>query len=72
MHTHSLEKWRISHDFSIDHRFGEKRSRIVLIITAITMVVEIAAGMVFGSMALLADGWHMMTHVAAFGITLFA
>jgi cation diffusion facilitator family transporter len=36
------------------------------------MVVEIAAGMGFGSMAVLADGWHMGTHVAAFGIALFA
>jgi cation diffusion facilitator family transporter len=36
------------------------------------MVVEIVAGTIYGSMALLADGWHMMTHVAAFAITLFA
>jgi cation diffusion facilitator family transporter len=36
------------------------------------MVVEIMAGTVFGSMALLADGWHMGTHVAAFMITTFA
>jgi len=36
------------------------------------MVVEIAAGLVFKSMALLADGWHMSTHVAAFLITAFA
>ena len=41
-------------------------------LTAITMVVEIIAGSFFGSMALLADGWHMATHVAAFGITVFA
>jgi cation diffusion facilitator family transporter len=45
---------------------------IVLLLTAVTMVIEIAAGTVFGSMALLADGWHMGTHVAAFMITLFA
>ena len=44
----------------------------VLLLTAITMVVEIAAGLAFGSMALLADGWHMGTHVTAFGITIFA
>lgn len=41
-------------------------------ITAITMVVEIVAGSVFGSMALLADGWHMGTHAGAFAITIFA
>jgi len=42
------------------------------VITAITMIVEIIAGSVFGSMALLADGWHMGTHAAAFAITIFA
>jgi cation diffusion facilitator family transporter len=36
------------------------------------MVVEIAAGTIFRSMALLADGWHMGTHTAAFAITIFA
>jgi len=36
------------------------------------MLVEITAGSLFGSMALLADGWHMGTHAAAFCITLFA
>ncbi|MEO1592833.1 MAG: CDF family Co(II)/Ni(II) efflux transporter DmeF, partial [Cyanobacteria bacterium J06632_22] len=50
----------------------ERNTQIVMLITAITMVVEIIAGTVFGSMALLADGWHMATHVAAFGITVFA
>ena len=44
----------------------------MLILTALTMVVEIVAGSVFGSMALLADGWHMGTHVAAFMITIYA
>ena len=36
------------------------------------MVVEIGAGYLFGSMALLADGWHMGTHAAALSITVFA
>jgi cation diffusion facilitator family transporter len=45
---------------------------LVVAITAFMMVAEIAAGLAFGSMALLADGWHMGTHVAALGITLFA
>ena len=44
----------------------------MLILTAITMIVEIIAGSVYGSMALLADGWHMGTHVAAFLIAIFA
>jgi len=36
------------------------------------MVIEISAGFAFGSMALLADGWHMGTHAIALGITVFA
>jgi len=65
-------------DLQHDHNFyfspGENESRThkVMLLTAITMVAEIAAGLAFGSMALLADGWHMGTHVAAFVITLFA
>ena len=51
---------------------NEKNTQKVMGLTAVTMVVEIVAGVAFGSMALLADGWHMGTHVAAFLITLFA
>ena len=72
MHTHSLDTWQHPHDFTVIQEHGEKRTRQVLIITAVTMLFEIAAGMAFGSMALLADGWHMGTHVAAFLITIFA
>ncbi len=72
MHVHKLENWQHSHDFSVDHHQAEKSTRIVMILTAIAMVAEIVAGTIFGSMALLADGWHMATHVAAFGITVFA
>ena len=45
---------------------------IVIAITATMMVVEVAAGAVFGSMALLADGLHMASHAAALGINAFA
>lgn len=72
MHIHTLENWQHSHDFSVKNDKGERRTKYVLILTAITMIVEIIAGSVFGSMALLADGWHMGTHVAAFMITIFA
>lgn len=54
------------------HEHGERSTKIVIAITATMMVGEIVSGILFGSMALLADGWHMFTHVAAFGITLFA
>lgn len=72
MHIDSLDQWKHSHDFNIDTSEGERRTRLVVILTACMMVVEIAAGYLFGSMALLADGWHMGTHVAALAISLFA
>jgi cation diffusion facilitator family transporter len=72
MHIHTLRQWQHSHDFSAIHHRGESRTIKVLILTFITMGVEIVAGNLFGSMALLADGWHMGTHVAAFGISIFA
>ena len=45
---------------------------VVIIITFITMVLEISTGMLTGSMALLADGYHMGTHALALSITWFA
>lgn len=50
----------------------EKKTRIVVIITAFTMVLEIAVGTWTNSMALLADGYHMASHVFALGITWMA
>lgn len=72
MHSDTIERLRHSHDFAIDHDQAEKSTTRVMILTATMMVVEIVAGVAYGSMALLADGWHMATHVAAFGIALFA
>ncbi|HVA99582.1 MAG TPA: cation diffusion facilitator family transporter [Bacteroidia bacterium] len=53
----------------IPHYTNERRMRIVVVITAITMVVEIWYGLHSRSMALLADGWHMASHVFAMGLT---
>ncbi len=72
MHIHTLEKWKHSHDFVVIHEQGEKRTKKVFVLTLTTMVAEIIAGFAFGSMALLADGWHMGTHAVAFAITIFA
>jgi len=72
MHERTLQNLQHHHNFSLKNERGERRTMYVLILTAITMVVEIVAGSVFGSMALLADGWHMATHVAAFLITIYA
>lgn len=72
MHIRTLERLRHNHDFAVIYEKGEKRTRQVFVLTAITMTAEVIAGYVFGSMALLADGWHMGTHAAAFLITIFA
>ena len=51
------------------HHTHERQTRWVVYITAITMVVEIAYGYITNSMALLADGYHMASHVLALGLT---
>jgi len=60
------------HHFNFDYSHGEKNTKLVILLTAITMIIEIIVGSLSGSMALLADGWHMGTHVAALSITVFA
>lgn len=55
-----------------DHGRNETRTRLVIALTLTMMVAEIVAGTVYGSMALLADGWHMATHAAALGISALA
>jgi len=73
MHSHDTARWRHDHIFAQDQvRAGEKRTLFVVLITALMMVVEIAAGLVYGSMALLADGLHMASHAAALGIAFLA
>ena len=65
-------RFRHSHDFAMDSSVAERRTRIVIAITAAMMVLEIITGIASNSMALLADGWHMGTHVTAFLITALA
>ncbi|CUI61987.1 CDF family Co(II)/Ni(II) efflux transporter DmeF [Achromobacter xylosoxidans] len=55
-----------------DHRRNERRVWWVIALTASMMAVEIIAGNVYGSMALVADGWHMSTHAGAMLITALA
>ena len=73
MHSHSIESWQHDHVFGQDQpQEGERRTKWVIALTATTMVVEIICGIMFGSMALLADGLHMASHTAALGIAAFA
>jgi cation diffusion facilitator family transporter len=48
---------------------NRKRTGWVVILTAVTMVIEIIAGWLTGSMALMADGIHMGSHVLAIGLS---
>jgi cation diffusion facilitator family transporter len=73
MHTDSIDQWQHSHVFGQDEvRSGEKRTLIVVAITGAMMIVEVLVGIFFGSMALLADGIHMGSHMVGLLITLIA
>jgi cation diffusion facilitator family transporter len=73
MHSHSLDQWTHDHVYlGPKHARNERRTWFVVALTAVMMVGEIVAGTLFGSMALLADGWHMATHAAALGIAALA
>lgn len=72
---HATSDGRLSAAYAHEHRFlgddharNQRRTLIVVAVTVAMMVVEIAAGWVFGSMALTADGWHMATHAGAIGL----
>ncbi len=72
MHTDDLAPWRHEHVFDHGNAAGERGTRWVVLITAVMMVAEIAAGWLFNSMALLADGLHMSSHAVAIGLSAFA
>src|SRR2546423_5367664 len=72
MHGTAHSHFRKTHDFVPDFSKAEQRTRMVIGVTAVMMVVEISVGLMSHSMALLADGWHMSTHVIAFLITALA
>lgn len=73
MHTHSLEPWKHHHAFlSARHDHHARRTWSVVALTGVMMVTEIVGGTMFGSMALVADGWHMSTHAGALAIAAFA
>jgi cation diffusion facilitator family transporter len=69
MHSHSMTPWTHGHSFlGAHHGEHERRTWSVVVLTAAMMVAEIVGGTLFGSIALIADGWHMATHVAALAI----
>ena len=73
MHTQTLGRLQHSHVFlGPRHDENERRTWVVVVLTAATMVAEIVGGTVFGSMALVADGWHMATHAGALAMAALA
>jgi cation diffusion facilitator family transporter len=73
VHSHSIDQWTHDHVFlGSRHDRHERRTWFVVALTATMMVGEIVVGWLSGSMALLADGWHMATHAAALGIAALA
>ena len=60
------------HRFDDGNPLAERNTRRALWLTAAMMVVEIAGGWWFNSMAVLADGWHMSSHALALGLAVFA
>lgn len=72
MHTHDLAPWHHNHTFDQGNAAAERGTRMVMLITAVMMVAEIAAGWFYNSMALLADGFHMSSHAVAIGLSAFA
>lgn len=61
MHTHRIKKWQHQHQTHNDNRRAERNTHRVMWLTLIMMVIGIVSGWLTGSMALLADGWHMGT-----------
>ena len=75
MHTEDLSRWTHTHGFNPhgqEQKKAERGTRLVLALTVAAMLLEIGAGWWTGSMALLADGWHMSSHVLAIGLSAFA
>lgn len=72
MHTEDLSHWQHRHDFHVADHSAERATRQVVVLTAAMMVIEIVAGWRFNSMALLADGLHMSSHVVAIGLSALA
>jgi cation diffusion facilitator family transporter len=68
----SADRLAHTHRFDEGNPLAEKSTLRVAILTAAMMVIEIAGGWYYNSMALLADGWHMSSHTVALGLSLLA
>jgi cation diffusion facilitator family transporter len=67
-----LENLSHSHSFDGTNQRAKRNTLYVTVLTFIMMIAEITAGIIYNSMALLADGWHMSSHALALGLSFFA
>lgn len=70
--SHQALGWQHTHVFDEGNPLAERNTRWAVVLTAVMMVLEIAGGWTFNSMALLADGWHMSSHALALGLAVMA
>lgn len=68
----SFTDWQHSHVFNEGNPLAERNTKWAVFLTALMMITEIFGGWSYNSMALLADGWHMSSHVLALGLSVFA
>ena len=61
-----------THQFDEGNPLAQKRILLAAILTAVMMLLEVVGGWIFNSMALLADGWHMSSHMLALGLAYMA
>lgn len=71
-HAAHPQDGRHDHQFHEGNPLAERNTLRAALLTVVMMVVEIAGGWIFNSMALLADGWHMSSHALALGLAFFA
>lgn len=68
----TLKEIAHSHHFDTSNPIAKKNTLYATLLTFVTMIVEIVGGYYYNSMALLADGWHMSSHVLALGMAYMA
>jgi cation diffusion facilitator family transporter len=68
----SFANCQYSHLFNEGNPLAERNTKWAVFLTSLMMIGEIFGGWFYNSMALLADGWHMSSHVLALGLSVFA
>ncbi|WOE33410.1 MULTISPECIES: CDF family Co(II)/Ni(II) efflux transporter DmeF [unclassified Acinetobacter] len=70
--TNNILSSKHSHEFDQGNPLAQKKILLATILTGVMMIAEIMGGYIFNSMALLADGWHMSSHMVALGLAYIA